>query len=573
MKSTSSSQKNFLPLSLVDWDGDFNLDYLGTDSKHATLTLLTWSGGNVQAVALPTMADLGFPNGTRIEGLVSYDFNRDGRNDVLVTHTHGAVTAISYLQRCPDSAGCLKRIYEVVAPLASPSSPVALVNYYGNCAGIDLIGVFTSSPSRYSALPNQSPVDSSCVGIGNIEYGVIGVMSESPIPTTSPPFVMTVDLDSDGGADVVYASAHADGVTTYVARRAPNMLRIYDAATVPNNSGMPNFEDLDADGHVDLAVPVCYPFTAVACQGSYDKVNHTHVLILLGSGSGVFPHVVPKSDVLPPNAILVELPHPMAPNSLISHTSPQTVHFGDFDSDMFPDLMYVDGTNTMHVLASPGGDLTGTWKSRFDFGEGNVIKVGWIVSQNGRVDIVACTTPHRQCHYISNGISIDGLFATAIVLNGARDTVDYGTTQIGAVHRFWFMDVRQRVIHRIATQSSTVQYGVLASPYPFFGLGRTYSYIEEYDVGIVTKHNEIASKSWQALIPNSFILVTPHPLTDTSKWQLLLYVAPSWLLIVAIGVAVLLVLLALPIGYLKLAEHREDRKERKKNVEFTGMIF
>lgn len=70
-----------------------------------------------------------------------------------------------------------------------------------------------------------------------------------------------------------------------------------------------------------------------------------------------------------------------------------------------------------------------------------------------------------------------------------------------------------------ACQLSQSSHMALQLPYTIFGLGSTPNFIDELKVGIIgrSNFNIIRTKEWHQIIPNSQLVINPHPLDVPNK--------------------------------------------------------
>jgi integrin alpha FG-GAP repeat containing protein 1 len=209
-----------------------------------------------------------------------------------------------------------------------------------------------------------------------------------------------------------------------------------------------------------------------------------------------------------------------------------------------------------------------------------VIPFFFDLNEDGRLDIIAtsfnASAPARPVA-IRNMIDVgDNYFLTATTLNGVKSPFAgypaWGAIQIGAVHRFQWQDIDTNTKYASGTQLSMTQCQALFLPRVHFGLGETYSYVQDYATGFRMLNGPSGSNStshqWTSyLIPNSQVVALPFPITDPDKWEIKLFISPSkyqTLLLISLGTA--LSVIGIPIFVLKYKEMQADKREMGKMI-------
>jgi integrin alpha FG-GAP repeat containing protein 1 len=144
----------------------------------------------------------------------------------------------------------------------------------------------------------------------------------------------------------------------------------------------------------------------------------------------------------------------------------------------------------------------------------------------------------------------------------------YGVSQSGLVFKFTVTALNGSKAPRIFMQGAQTAYSPLFSPYQVIGLGRTSNYIEELFLGAPTtlKHTNGQDNSnlFQAMIPNSQIVVFPYPLSSPLYWRIELFISPTdRLLAVFIAFIVTTAACCLVILILHLRERFAEEKLKK----------
>jgi integrin alpha FG-GAP repeat containing protein 1 len=137
------------------------------------------------------------------------------------------------------------------------------------------------------------------------------------------------------------------------------------------------------------------------------------------------------------------------------------------------------------------------------------------------------------------------------------------------------MDTRGHLRIVQTCQLAQQSYHSLLTATNIIGLGRTNNYIEDLFVG-VTRHSQHVA-SYQGIIPNSAVVVSPHqePGPNPESWRLELFMNPSsttTAILIVLGVT--LAILAIIILCLDTMERREDEIEKRKllhNINFDAL--
>jgi hypothetical protein len=157
-------------------------------------------------------------------------------------------------------------------------------------------------------------------------------------------------------------------------------------------------------------------------------------------------------------------------------------------------------------------------------------------------------------------------FISTLMVNGVQpiEEVKWGALQPGATMRFQYTDILQALHTASGTQLGAVSHLQLAPVRVHFGVGITFSSIQNFAAGtrVASAGPDGAHTSWATvyLPPNAEILCNPYPLSDPSDWVIRLYLLGQLdmnLVLIVCGVA--LTLLTIPIAILGLREIRTDR--------------
>jgi integrin alpha FG-GAP repeat containing protein 1 len=246
-----------------------------------------------------------------------------------------------------------------------------------------------------------------------------------------------------------------------------------------------------------------------------------------------------------------------------SYRDTVTLRAGDFNMDGYPDILATLSVQKLHSkvflltnVESPSGSLSRTYAMHGDvlapMKNETTLGAFYDLYQDGILDVILYGSGRVQA--FRNTLDYDANFVKVMVLTGLDrggnlpgPSISYRTTtQEG--------DVRAAVTAQLP-QSAHFSLGL---PYTMFGLGRTPNFVDTLMVGVAGH-----SKAWTQIIPNSQMVVIPHPLNQTSKWRAQLFITPSKMILLSVaaltGTCVLIIAI---IGALYWKERREDRIEK-----------
>lgn len=614
------------PSALVDWNGDQYIDMVvigngAAGSQSNVFAIYQWQDANhsfflayespplMRAESQSTMV------ADPISNVVAADFNRNGRNDVVVLTLSGALWVLH---------GSLGNLTEIGSAMLPPSEDgtilgsvpqLSVLNVFGRCALPDLV-LTTTTGALYvlrNTLGDHAP---SCNFIGG------AALSFSPQKidiNVAPLSILTVDIGGMCNAQLMYGVATPGDSSTITYRLYDDVLgSSRDLFSVPDYAGVPVALDVNSDGATDFVFPFCSS-TDTSCRDStsdYSALLFVHNVVsgpVCGSdnccvGFGASFSSVPAGadkgagfDVLPISSF-VDCPGLLslsrsAPTNNGLITVPQLVRTGDYNRDSFPDVLVATNVGPVLLTRGNGAALPAAFQCSTmtpSSASGNsLIPFFFDIEEDGRLDLMIIDTEPTSSSTIGmysfwNGLPMnEDYFLTAVILNGvnvADATANspappgvgfpaYGATQVGSVHRFQWQDIETNLRTQVYTQQGASQAHALQNPRVHFGLGRTFSYIQNYASGIHCNDASSGSSSslhytWSSyLIPNSQVVVIPYPLLDTSSWLIKLFLSSSkyqTLLIIALCTA--LAVIGVPIVILKYREMKEDNAEMKRHA-------
>jgi integrin alpha FG-GAP repeat containing protein 1 len=119
----------------------------------------------------------------------------------------------------------------------------------------------------------------------------------------------------------------------------------------------------------------------------------------------------------------------------------------------------------------------------------------------------------------------------------------------------------------VGTQLSQATHYALQPPFVIFGLGQTPNFVESLTITLASNDKVVGRMTIPNVIPNSQLILIPHPPGDPSNWDYQLLLTPSdilWKFATALGG--LMLLLAAFIGILQYQEKREDDREKRQEA-------
>jgi integrin alpha FG-GAP repeat containing protein 1 len=283
---------------------------------------------------------------------------------------------------------------------------------------------------------------------------------------------------------------------------------------------------------------------------------------------------------------------------------------GDFDVDGFPDVLVPvwdttgEGTSRVILMRSVG---CSDWTEQCTKAQQTNVSVGprtlqrvvqgttqlesvtgvldaaWInFYQDGPPDVLLNTKNGVQT--VQNGFVQDAFFFRCEVLNGADSTDTgvlnpkhssasysggqrrYGASFPGPTIKFSFTDFDGSL--RVRGNAQGAQAGChqsLATPFSFFGLGRTNSFVETLWVRTPARDaSNLAARA--GLVPNSDLVIRPpEPANSAQAFRFELHIMPGrYFLWVLLSVATAMLVLGIFTALFKWREVKEDEEERRR---------
>ncbi|MGI4830759.1 MAG: FG-GAP-like repeat-containing protein, partial [Janthinobacterium lividum] len=343
--------------TLVDVNGDGNLDAVSTGDTALKLSL--GHGDGTFDLPVPITSSANFTKAVNVVGgIVSGDFNGDGKQDLLATGTTAVYVGQNYLL-----FGHGDGTFSAPLPISIALGKVADLNNDGKS---DVIGI------QNTPFTNEVLVTSLSRGDGTF----LTTSTNLPVEITPGGFTSTVvgtalaDFRHSGYLDAAVASFsnaylmrnHGDGSfdTNPVALPIPDLPNLSKVGTFDTATG-----DFDGDGNADIAVLVQYG------TGIYSLSTPTSAAwVFYGKGDGTFTAAVLAGTF---------------------NRDAQTITAGDLDGDGLADLVLTSNnvyqyTGVLVVHALPNR----TWGPETDLTGGEGLSPVWItdINHDGHNDLI-----------------------------------------------------------------------------------------------------------------------------------------------------------------------------------------
>ena len=582
-------------LALSDWNNDQHVDLVTVSPDNQFINILLWNTNNgsfVPSISFCPMSNMEFTNA------IAADFNRDGITDLAVLTLSGDILITNGLSVTVPAQKVghvsMWQGFGATAPILSA------LDIFGNCALPDIAIVDGNGKLLVFENEASSPFQDACNFIGgNFSFkDAVTIVGKA-----SPTSLVSFDVSGTCTSDFIFGVDDAEVNMTrtfYLLTSAadPNGdVETKPLFSVPLTTSAPTIMDADGDGSMDFVFLACNDTGGNSSSWSTFRPcpnGYTHLLFILNELGGSTPcqgdeccsgHQFQYQSIpsfraeFGPWLVLSTLGcGPFAITDLDQY--PALVRFGDYNRDGNNDLILASSIGPI-LLSKPyaGPPTNGLFCSIFESSLPNkesFVPFFFDLDEDGRLDVLASsfntTTVFRPLAIRNNVDMGDRYFFTATTLNGVKSPFApypaWGAIQIGAVHRFQWQDIDTNLKYASGTQQSMTQCQSLQLPRVHFGLGRTYSYIQDYATGFRTLGGSLTKHQWTSfLIPNSQVVAVPYPLDDPSSWEIKLFLSPSkyqTLLLIALGTA--LTVIGVPIVFLKWKEMQSDKLEIGKMV-------
>ncbi|XP_064639840.1 T-cell immunomodulatory protein-like [Lineus longissimus] len=510
-------------------------------------------------------------NGTTITSVMPGDFDGDSQMDVLITTSTSPKNLnvpVSVLIYWGKREGFVVENKPLVIDTKMRQQP--LVMDYNADMIPDLLGEESSSGKRYYwiASNNRSFTRQEVVLPNN------GTLLPMRIPHSNA----FIDLDNDLNPDLFvtsydkaskkqifelwYNEIGSGGWTLNGTLEPPQT----DAAFI----GQAVFTDINADKKMDILLPICSDANC-AESGIYAYSEGNWTLMI-----SKFMRADKTYKFLPPG---------------MAEEQPITLRVGDYNLDGYPDVVTVlqtedNGEKKQQAFILYNYDCKAASCKRLgrtffvDYGAPlssvkDAITVAFFdIYENGILDIFVTSRTKKgtDVHAFLHGFALDACFMKVTVVSGlcyhdCGQNSPYGTDQPGPTVSYETTRTDGTTQVSVAGQLSQSAYMSLQLPYTVFGLGISPNFVDSMEVGIPTPADStsVRKKKWTSIIPNSQLIVIPHPSDDPSSWYNKLFIAPMANKQVLYTAAALLGtcgLVAIVSGVLQWRERAEDKKEK-----------
>lgn len=612
-------------------------DPSGNASFTDTLQVWVWDASTHSfsvALTSPHLSTISGTTGDYISNLASGDINRDGMNDIVVLMGSGAIVVLD--GSAPGNFSLVpvsiktKNGFDDAVDGSIPQ--ISLLNVFGSCALLDIALVTTSRNLVVLRLnSDEAQHSASCNFVG----GPLVFRSQLIIDTEDvvPLRLSTLDVNGDCNAQLVYARRNAANMSFYSWDSVSSVSSYL--TSVPLYAGVPTSIDINSDGVGDLIFPFCSQ-DDVDCQSSSASGSFSAMLFVYGSAGNGAPacgqydccngFLTTFASAIPIGATgtgvgyaVVDVHRLQGCESLQGFPKqssadkfgmPLVLRTGDFNRDSLQDIAVPSSLGPLILQATsndPGSvaflcsPLFQSLSTR-DSGAPAAAAVPFFfdIEEDGRLDVIvinngwhlssaSATSKSVGFSALWNGLTMhEEYFLTALVLNGVNPSFapagaasggvafpSWGASQIGAVHRFQWQDIEMNVHTVTAVQFASTACFALENPRVHFGLGKTFSYVQNYAAGIhfmplagpALPTSTSMHHTWPSyLIPNSQVVAIPFPLTDPLQWSIKLFLSSSkYQTLLLISLCTALVVIGVPIVVLKVREVREDMAEMKRH--------
>uniref|UniRef100_A0A0K0G199 T-cell immunomodulatory protein TIP C2 domain-containing protein n=1 Tax=Strongyloides venezuelensis TaxID=75913 RepID=A0A0K0G199_STRVS len=410
------------------------------------------------------------------------------------------------------------------------------------------------------------------------------------------------DFDGDMRADFVFGMENEKQklvLEMYVKNELRNywILHKHAIAKIPNNYDEKNLaapvvSDFDADGHLDIAFPVC---SDSGCK----KIEK--FLIWSNKNS----NGMPKSDLLNEGGEWNYITIDSKESELAVTGKEQDIIFrvGDFNLDGYPDLIAVAKINNgdhpiilENVECNGCENVTRKFEMKTtqrliepaDMSGGKVMLTGFFdLKEDGNLDIVVEYMDKKNQQTKHDFIKCDDKGDTTFLKVQTHTNIcqkdcpgrkarDFGSgiPWHGACVSYSMTDSWGSFKVSKKCQLSQTNQRTLQGPYVLFGLGRSPNFIDiiKFD-GPFNYRHMVKAKSFELpqIVPNSRIVAVP-PRESNNLWYIRLYLTPSRLILQSfIVLAIVCILLLFSAGLLHLRERQQDKRE--KNSQHQRFFF
>jgi len=463
-----------------------------------------------------------------ITNIAAADFNYDGRLDILVSGPSGNGSLYLHLY-----FGNYETFYKLLV-LEESLDEVLILDQNGDLLP-DLFGTARSTGKRTYWI-NRERADYFELVPQKITGSNENVSELNPL--IKPGANAFVDLNGDCLSDLYLTSLSPNGETIveiWLHQKAS--LQFDKTFVLPFGAGQPTFADFDADGTIDLLLPICNPEPSCSeenaiyvifnhqkhlCKGLWDD-NCRHSSELCTPDMHYLSSLSLNST--PPQPAVVVIPkHMFGGSHFFTYGDlPLTLRTGDYNLDGYPDLLIplLDGDGRIFIQVwqnvkcepsnsnglcphSSARSFVPIWQDMEALTSiSNAYAAAFFdLDENGMPDVLiltddALSTPggRRHIRAVFNNFQNDAFFLKTLGLNGVcvawceegpkfPHPKPYGVNYAGSVFKFTVTDMSGEKRVRQGGQLYQSAYLPLQTPYLIFGLGRTSNYIDEFFYGL-----------------------------------------------------------------------------------------
>eukprot|EP01119_Soliformovum_irregulare_P011411 TRINITY_DN2849_c1_g3_i4.p1 TRINITY_DN2849_c1_g3~~TRINITY_DN2849_c1_g3_i4.p1 ORF type:complete len:696 (-),score=204.75 TRINITY_DN2849_c1_g3_i4:12-1883(-) len=576
-----------------DFDSDKYTDIFVISNARDRVQVWLWS---VKTFTYEPLAN-GIVNHANISNIAAGDFDYDGRMDLLVTGSNATGTFMEiYLGNYDSFRG--SRVIKLDGKL---SGDVLVLDANGD-RKLDMYGSYQNGTRFF------------LINKGDADFSIQKQEGHPNRDFTVPNANAIVDMNGNCLADLVVTSVDGNSQFLEIWDWQSSGFKLQKEIPLSSGSQIPTFSDIDADGTMDVIIPICFP------SGNCSETNSIEILynVQMSMCSGIFEASSCRNSqelcTMDPNFQLesgnltvgsgnrVIIPTEAFGNSkfYFDPTHAITLRIGDFNLDGFPDLIFpveVEGVVTSQLWVNEACTLQYCTQQAIDSGRRYFTRVGEGVDdltaiknpyattfidldENGILDVLVLgnstenSTNSQTIHAIYNNFFNDAFFLKTMGLNGVwsdfQNPKPYGVNYPGATWKYTMTELngdKKAVMGVQLRQSGNL---ALQTPYILFGLGRTSNYIEEIYMGISPNFH-----MWVQAIPNSQVVGIPTPADDPTSWTLELYIRTLGLALWAgVAVASWLVVTGILIYVFRWREKRQDqalKQEKAHLVNFDAL--
>ncbi|KAJ2858467.1 hypothetical protein J3B02_000217 [Coemansia erecta] len=570
--------------------GDFNnnqqsdLFVITPDQKHMQVWL--W---NVVERRFQHLESADIDAGFDIDNVVVGDFNMDDKLDVLlqgVGNNNDEVTMKAYLG---DGRSAFSEAGSV--PGAAGGLPFAF-DYRGE-GRTDLLGWPADQGADDSAWvwthADGASEDNALFATTSFVAGN-STASGSPkmCKLAAPHSSAFVDLNGDCLADLFVV---CEGNEEYqIWSNTQSGFVFSQTGKLPSNAGPVSFADMNADGSIDMVIPVIgstqiyivYNEQRPLCVGARKNQESCRKYKKICEADEQFSFSLKDAQIIDVKGIWSG---ETILGSVDGFSAPPPARLADLNLDGYPDIAIITQKskkeNHIRLLRSEAcADCRAGSKNQMDHRSYAAITDGVdVLNTLGRpqdvafFDIDGTGTPDLLVHYLDasnsrrvaaiyNNFFTDAFFITARACpSSASNTRSYAGLVPGASFKYLLMSDSGLKHVAQAVQAPQSAYRALFTPYTIIGIGRTNNYIEDFSVGS-TSQLGTRIRLFEGLIPNSKVLV--FPVNSTNDWRLELYMNRSEstpyilaTLLTAMGV------LAITVVALGALERKADQRQKQ----------